>query len=322
MNILLTINRAFYRQAIVLLQSILAHNHTPLHVYIVHSDLQEAEIRTLEEYCSRYNIVLRLIWQNAGVFHGLRTAEPFPHAVYYRILAHEYLPEAEDRVLYLDCDIICNGCLKDLYTMDFAGSYLIACAQETIYAQDTNAVRNNWDAVKAARGGYFNTGVLLLNCRRFRAEKITLETYRNVLEKMVPNYLFDQGLLNFMFARDAKLIPAEIYNYRYGKALLQAANETEVTPNYQAKLIHFASEVAPYKPWDLWLNDKEIQQYHVGQIKPSPSPNFIVNKAINDLSAIWWHHAKETPVYEHLQYEMNVKKEWFKRGIVGYLKRI
>jgi len=316
MNILLTINRSFYRQAIVLLQSIIAHNNTPVNAYIVHSTLQEKELQLLEEYCSQHNIALRLIRQNDAPFQGLRTAGPFPHEVYYRILAHEYLPEDEDRVLYLDTDIICNGNLDDLYEMDFEGSYLIACAQEAVFCQDANAVRDNWDEIKAARGGYFNTGVLLLNCRRFREEKITLETYRNAIAHMIPNYVFDQGLLNYMFAREAKLIPAEIYNYRYGKAFLQAADKIEVTPNYHAKLIHFAGEISPYKPWDLLLDNEEVQKYHTS------SPNFIVNKPINDLSKIWWYHAEKTPVYEELRYEMYVKKEWFKRGIIGYLKRM
>lgn len=322
MNILLTINRSFYRQSMVLLQSILEHNNMPIDAYIAYSDLQEKEIRTLTDYCSRQNITLHLIQQNDAAFMGLRIAGPFPYEVYYRILAHEYLPENEERVLYLDSDIICNGSLEELYNMDFEGCYLIACAQEAVFWKEPDAVRENWDDAKAARGAYFNTGVLLLNCSRFREETITMDTYRNALKSMIPNYIFDQGLLNVLFARESKLIPAETYNYRYGKAVLQAADKTEVTPNFQARLIHFASEISPYKPWDLLLDDEEIQHYHMNQFKQPPSPNFIVNKAINDLSKIWWHYAEQTPVYDELRYEMNVKKEWFKRGIGGYLKRL
>jgi lipopolysaccharide biosynthesis glycosyltransferase len=322
MNILLTINRSFYRQAMVLLQSILAHNHVPIDVYIAYSDLQEKEIQALTDFCSRQNIVLHLIQQIDAAFHGLRIAGPFPYEVYYRILAHEYLPETEERVLYLDSDIVCNGNLEEFYHMDFEGCYLIACAQDDTFLHEPDAVQKNWDEVKAARGEYFNTGVLLLNCRRFREEKITLDTYRNTLKRMIPNYVFDQGLLNVLFARETKLISAQTYNYRYGKAFLQTTDKTTITPNYQAKLIHFASEITPYKPWDLLLDDEEVQHYHMNYVQQPPCPNFIVNRDINDLSKIWWHYAEKTPVYDELRYEMNVKKEWFKRGLSGYLKRL
>lgn len=322
MNILLTINNAFYRQAIVLLQSIIDNNNAAIHVYIVHSGLQENEIQAIQNYCSRNNIILSMILQNDALFDGLRMSGPFPHEVYYRILAHEYLPKTEDRVLYLDTDIICNGSIEELYQMDFESNYLIACAQEDAYWQDPNYIQKHWDNVTAARGKYFNNGVLLMNCRRFRDDNITIDTYLEGVKSMIPNYVFDQGLFNYLFARETKLIPEKDYNYRYGKVFLQSPDKSDVTPNLQAKIIHFAGEISPYKAWDLLLDDEEIKKYCINQIKYDKAPNFIVNKAINDLSKIWWLYAQRTFLYEELLHEMNVKKEWFKRGISGYLKRL
>ena len=322
MNILLTINRAFYRQAIVLLQSLIDNNETPISVYIVYSELTENEILSLKEFCSHRGIDLHLIKQDNSIFYGLRTAGPFPYEVYYRILAHEYLPKTEDRVLYLDTDIVCNGSIKNLYQMDFENNYLIACAQEDVYYKDPNYVKTHWNSVDAARGKYFDNGVLLINLQKFRNEHINIETYIDASKNMIENYVFDQGLFNYMFGCSTKLIPSETYNYRYGKVFLQSDDKSSIVPNFQASIIHFAGEVSPYKAWDLLFDDIEIEKYSILHINRAFAPNFIVNKTINDLSKIWWSYAEKTPVYNELMLEMNAKKEWFKRGISGYLKRI
>ena len=104
--------------------------------------------------------------------------------------------------------------------------------------------------------------------------------------------------------------------------ILKSDDKSSIVPNFQASIIHFAGEVSPYKAWDLLFDDIEIEKYSILHINRASAPNFIVNKEINELSKIWWSYAEKTPVYNELMLEMNAKKEWFKRGISGYLKRI
>lgn len=322
MNILLTISSAFYRQAIVLLQSLRDNNRVPITAYIVHSALTEDSIRTLRDYCAQNDIRLALIRQDDAPFKGLRISDPFPYEVYYRILAHEYLPGTQDHVLYLDTDIICDGNIEGLYDMDLDGKYLAACAQEDIFFTDPDYLAEHWDDVLAARGKYFNNGVLLINCKRFRDEQIGIHTYHDAARKMISNYVFDQGLFNYMFAREAKLIPTDQYNYRYGRAFLRSNNGETAFAHPKAKLIHFAGEISPYKPWDLVFDEQEIKKYSIGSMRHEKVPDFVVDRAINGLSKIWWSYAKRTPVYDELLLKTNTKKEWFMRGISGYLKRL
>lgn len=323
MNILLTLNSAFVRPALVLMESLYVnHSHTQLEFYVVHSDLTEDDRRLLSDYCVGRQLQLHMIKQDGAAFAGLRTSAPFPAEVYFRMLAHIYTPESVDRVLYLDADVLCNGSLQELYHMDFEGNYLIACSSDPEYTQDREAFLRNWDASKAARGKYFNSGVLLINCRLLREKGIGLQDYLEAAGKTDGSYLFDQGLLNLVFSQKTLLLPSEQYNYRYGSYFFRNRGKTEQIPPCGAKLIHFAGEVCPYKPWDLVLEDDELEQYQTQLIHFPHAPDFIINRDINDLCRLWWDYAKRTEVYPRLLLEMQAKKEWFKRGIYGYLTRL
>ncbi len=323
MNILLTINSAFLKQAVVLMQSVLDNNkQSHICFYIVHCDLDEKEIELLNSYASSKSVGLRIIYQDPSVFEGFRIAGPFPYEVYFRILAHRVTPQSVKRILYLDTDIICNGDLSELYDLDFNDNFLIACAQKEEYAVNKKEFLENFDDISAARGKYFNDGVLLINCEKFRSTNIDLDDYRAAANKMVSNYVFDQGLLNYMFAKQTRLISSVRFNYRYGSYYLKALGDVKQIPRPKPAIIHFAGEVCPYKPWDFLLTEQEIKKYSVPAPKIKKAPYFIVNKDINELTSIWWSYAEKTPVYGDLLIEMKAKKEWYKRGISGYLKKL
>ncbi len=76
-------------------------------------------------------------------------------ATYFRLFSTELLPEL-DKAIYLDCDILVRGSLKELWNMDMGGNYLAA-----VYHPNSLSVNNG--AFKRLdipiSQGYFNAGV-------------------------------------------------------------------------------------------------------------------------------------------------------------------
>lgn len=317
MNILLTINEKFVRQAIVLISSVRRHNAGRLRVYIACEALSEESAELLRRFCAETDIELKLVKRSLSALRGLRTAGPFPAEVYLRLLAHEFVDE--DRVLYLDADTLCLGGLEALYTAPLGDDCPIAaCAQDKKFCR-RETLLSNWDLRTAERGGYFNCGVLLMDLNVLRSMGVTAQTWVQTAETLSPDYLFDQGLLNVRFSKQALLLPSEQFNYRYGKALLQGAGQQEAE---DIRLLHFAGEAAPYKPWDLLLEQDEVERFSVPPIKLKRAPQFVINRKSNAYIKLWWEEAERTPVYHLLKTEMEIKKEWFERAISGYLKRM
>lgn len=317
MNILLTITEKFVRQAVVLISSVRRHNAGPLQVYIAYETLTEESAELLRRFCGETGIELKLVKRSLSALRGLRTAGPFVTEVYLRLLAHEFVDE--ERVLYLDADTLCLGSLEALYTAPLGDDCPIAaCAQDKKFCCKETLL-SNWDLRAAERGGYFNSGVLLMNLDVLRKMDVTAETWIQTAAKLSPDYLFDQGLANFLFAKQALLLPSEQFNYRYGKALLQGTGQGELE---DMRLLHFAGEAAPYKPWDILFEQDEVDRFSVPPVRLKNAPQFVIDQKSNALAKLWWEEAEHTPVYHSLKVEMEIKKEWFERVISGYLKRM
>lgn len=222
-------------------------------------------------------------------------------------------------MLYLDADVLCLGSLEALYTISLGDTCPIAaCAQDRKFCC-RETLLSNWDLRTAERGGFFNSGVLLMNLDVLRKEGVTAETWVQTAAGLSPDYLFDQGLLNVQFAKRVVLLPSEQFNYRYGKALLQGGDWRK-TENI--RLLHFAGEAAPYKPWDFLLEENQVKRFSIPPVRLKNAPQFVIDQRSNALARLWWDEAERTPVFHSLKAEMEIKREWFERAIGGYLRRM
>ena len=105
----------------------------------------------------------------------------------------------QDRVLYLDSDIILNGSLSDFYYSDLEGAPVGVirdyCTMQTFpfpYLDESISRK------------YFNSGVLLIDCAKWRNEGIVdilLETAKAYAEQVLYG---DQCILNIVLREKAK----------------------------------------------------------------------------------------------------------------------
>ena len=77
---------------------------------------------------------------------------------YYRLFAEELLPTTIRQVLYLDCDIIVDGSIGELFDLDW-NNIAIGTIPDMCTDWDEYYNRLGYDK----RDGYFNAGVVLIN---------------------------------------------------------------------------------------------------------------------------------------------------------------
>lgn len=306
MNILLTPSRKYFKYVYVLLKSLFVNhfNHT-FNVFINVKDISREDMHELQEFCNMEgnNSNVYCLSNNKQTDATFKVSSARPQEVYFKLYALDVLPEAVDRILYLDIDTIINGELLELYNLQFAeGECIAACGG----ARFSGA--SEYDVSKAIKGQYFNSGVILFNLKEIRKQNITINSYINVAKNN--SYWYDQGLLNAIFCDKAKYVPTQLYNYRYG------IFHNSKTVNYmQSRIIHFSSWRAPYKPWDLYFESDELQE--IGTFKQE---EFSISSTLNEMFSIWWKYASmlEDKHYLSFMQELNSKKEWYLRSLNYY----
>ncbi len=108
---------------------------------------------------------------------------------------------SEDKLLYLDCDIIIKGSLADIYDTDISAGY--AAVVKDIGAEVFPSHYN--ERLGISHSAYFNSGVMLLNLKRLRDDGIPSKLLEYRLKEK--NHYMDQDAFNVIFRERVKYLP-------------------------------------------------------------------------------------------------------------------
>jgi len=320
-NILVSCNSKYCKYLEVLLISIFEnHKNYVVNIHLIHRELTNENLAGLRSISRQYSQELFVYYISAEHYHDMVLNDQyFSIEAYFRLMAHELLPDYLDRVLWLDTDIVVDKDIYSLYNMDFENNYLIACSN---YARQPSRVDAKCvDLKTAAKGGYFNSGVLLMNLKKFR-DNVSIDTYKQAIIKLGEDYFQDQGLLNYLFVTQTIIIQTLEYNFRYAQYMkyMQEVNDGKPEIDFSPRIYHYPCTLFKYKPWDLYFNDDELNIVSHDLIAP-PGQAFEINKTLNDINGVWWKYAKSSFHYDLLLSEMEAKKEWYIRLLHSYVKR-
>lgn len=249
MNLLFSIDAHFIEQFKTTLLSIAINNPTEsFEVFVIQTKAfpQEAEIAA---FCKRLNCTYRpLIVAPHDTFEQAPTSKRYPATIYYRLLAHNYLPETVDKILYLDADILCINNLAPLYHLALDDQLYAAASHSSLTNMTTmfNKVR-----LKSYESeGYFNSGVLLMNLKKIR-EEVTEQAIANFIEENKLNLLLpDQDILNGLYGDRIIKVPDERYNYDVRKNMTyEVSSMGEWTTDWVIKNTVFLHFCGKDKPW-------------------------------------------------------------------------
>ena len=319
MNILCSTDRNFLYPTYVFIWSIMK-NHPEIYVrfyLMANQNVTKEDRKNLKDFVCKYGNEINFIDVDTDKYKNYKTTKTISIEMYYRLLAHEQIPKHIHKVLYLDVDIIVDkNIYEDFYSLDFCGKYMITSSHNPDPSKCNNLTKDNVDLKTAANGGYFNSGVLLMNVDLFR-ENITIDNYNKVCKECAEkgyNLFYDQGILNYMFYDKVYYVSPMDYNYRYSLNLKYEKN-IDSSRMYKKAIIHYTG-MQPYKPWDLLLTDDEVEKF--GNV-PFDKNYFYVSKLCNDLSKLYWEYAKETPIYNDFYEKLQAKTTWFRRNLMSIM---
>ena len=266
-TIVLAGDRNYTTQLETTIKSILYHNRD-VKIYILNQDIMPDWFRKPRKIARILGSdIIDVKLPEQAVFQGWETREYISPMTYARYFIPDHI--SEDKVLYLDSDLIVNQSLGSLFEIELY-EHLLAAA---------------WDT----DGISFNAGVMLINNKKWRQEKLkerlieqSIVTIKEVEEGRFENFNGDQTILNQVCSNQWLELDKE-FNLQVGHDVTAFYNKWE---NYfnelvSPSIIHFVSY---RKPWstlianryrDLWwefhdLEWTKILQHHLGEFELLP----------------------------------------------------
>ena len=241
MNIAFTIDAKYTPHLEALIKSICYYNQK-VNFYVLHNDIPQEWFEGIQSKLEKIGHHLFSIHISDDIFKNYKTLEHISSSSsYYRLMIPNLIHQ--DRVLYLDADIIVNGPLSEFYYSDLenapVGVVRDYCTMQTFpFSYLDQSISKN----------YFNSGVLLIDCVQWRNERVVeilLETAKEYADQVLYG---DQCILNMVLREKAKYYSfSENAQVKYLENIKQQCRVKSVNIDKQPIIIHYTSES---KPWD------------------------------------------------------------------------
>ena len=249
-----------------------------IHVYVLESKITDKNKKKLECITNAYGRS-PIIWvpakdiskelqMNVSVDRGSLSQ-------YARLFVSSALPDNLDRVLYLDCDIIFNQSLEELWNIDMKGKTIAALKDAFSSLYRTNIGLKSKDIM-------FNSGVMLIDMNHWKERKVE-ERLLQFIQKRKGNIpQGDQGALNAILSHDTCCFEPRFnsvtiyYDFSY-KELLIYRKPPEFYSEEQIReatenpvIIHFTTSLLSRRPWiegcqhryvNVWLKYKAMSPW-------------------------------------------------------------
>ncbi len=135
----------------------------------------------------------------------LKNVYHFSVVTYYRLFIASLFPQY-DRAIYLDCDLVVLGDISKLYHTDIGNNILGAAPEQ--FVQNTKEFRlYAKEALGVDPDGYVNAGVLLMNLKEFRKNKIEEKFIKLIVEYDFDLLDPDQAYLNYLCLGKIHVLP-------------------------------------------------------------------------------------------------------------------
>jgi len=125
----------------------------------------------------------------------------YPLIIHMRMFIPYFIPATYEKVIYMDVDMIVNDDISKLWHTEL-GEYTIGAVLDVRIREfgSASAVKNYSELGFDAKTRYFNTGLLLMNTKKWREKDLTPEIFACIEEnREFANYP-DQYGLNVVFA--------------------------------------------------------------------------------------------------------------------------
>ena len=247
LNIVLASDNNYAPYCATTIASILKNidNNTKCRFYILDggiSDINKMKIEKLKiikDFSITYYDMQDIDWSNLPL-----NRKHISTATYYRLIITKLLPKDIDKIIYLDCDVIVNSNIRELYDYCIKDYYVAGI-------EDVTGKRES-EKLNLEQDFYFNAGVILLNIKQLRS----FDFYKKCVDYFNSNKdiitLQDQDILNGVLNRKVKKLPlnwnvnTRIYSKNNNEEFHNYSKLDEWNARNFPKIIHYSDK---YKPW-------------------------------------------------------------------------
>ena len=233
-TIVLSANYGYLDKAETTIKSILYHN-PHVKIYLFNYDIPQEWFININQYTKQFGSQIIDAKFNPDLVRNGNLNDPHINEMTYaRLLIPKLIPE--DKVLYLDTDIVVDDNLDDLFKMDFDGNKILAILD--IYSGHPQKGIDE-----------FNAGVMLIDNARLRENSNTSDELLSHISD-ANNINGDQTIINNYFKDEIGLLPLT-YNYEIGFDYVAFWNHNQDLMNLldsikHPKIIHYCMDDKPF----------------------------------------------------------------------------
>ncbi len=257
LNIFFAVDKLYLIHFTVALTSILENNRDlDINVYVLHDLDDTTGLDEIVSFCKKnYNTTLHLLTVDISIFDNFQITLYISKASYFRLLFADIIPAHVDSGLYIDCDTVVTGSLKELTELSFFDTgktieYSILGVSDKNEAEELIRLNNLGIPSKM----YFNAGVLFINLEKWREDAVSGKLIQIAKEYKEHLDWWDQDVLNIFFPNQCGKINTTYNNFPDKKL-----PETPV-------VIHFTGSS---KPWH-YFNEHPYKAMYWKYLKLSP----------------------------------------------------
>lgn len=234
MNICIATDNNYSKYAGVLIASILYNNKNDVNIFILDGGIDEDNKNKILALKSINDCEITFVPIDNSLFEEykkIKTHKYINIATFYRLKLASLLPNI-DKVIYLDCDVIVNSDMNELYNTDIQ-DYFSAGVLDTACQTHNKKPELNEGSL------YVNAGMLLFNLSKIRQDNIEekfLEYTKNHYEEI---FIGDQQIINVVLQGHIKQVGDE-WNVQSSNFI----NRSLYTNN--PKIVHY---IGRQKPW-------------------------------------------------------------------------
>lgn len=260
MNIMYLCDDKYVHIVAVSIISLLENNRQAsyIHIYLIEDNISTSNkdklFRTVEKYGRKLIILekpnlkflmgcqVEMHWWIENVFSRVFLKEVFKN-----------FPEIE-RVIYIDCDTLVVGCLKDLWEIDL---------EDNVAAGVLEAMGNMHKKAIGLKkqNPYFNAGVFVVDINKWRKRNYDEKASTFIKDMNGKLEYADESVLNGILAKQMKILPMK-YNItslsiyfdideviKYRKPSFHYSEKERIESLKDARIIHFTSTYRDVRPW-------------------------------------------------------------------------
>jgi lipopolysaccharide biosynthesis glycosyltransferase len=221
-------------------------------VYILHSSVTAAERDRVTSGLPAARLSVRWVSVDESALAGVPLWGRMSVATYFKLLIADCLPTKIERAIWLDCDLLVNCDITELWDIDLH-DLPVAAAQDRLVplASSRGGIRYRARLGISDDAKYFNAGVMLIDLARWRAARVAERTLDYLRAHWKSVAFWDQEGLNVALAgRWVQLSP------RWNRNVSIPGDRAH--GNLDGCILHFAGRL---KPWLYKIRDPEFSLY-------------------------------------------------------------